>query len=79
MHVFLQLWCTKSLSKAYKKNCVLEFLPLSAREHVYTYRRQEFKNILEKKLLWTVVTYLIKNVKHGIEHHIDRADGAFVH
>ena len=26
-------------------------------------------------LLWTVVTYLLKNVKHGIEHDIDSAYG----
>ena len=27
------------------------------------------------QLLWTVVTYLLKNVKHGIEHDVDSAYG----
>ena len=27
------------------------------------------------QLLWTVVTYLLKNVKHGIEHDIYSACG----
>ena len=27
------------------------------------------------QLLWTVVTYLLKNVKHGIEHDIDSTYG----
>ena len=27
------------------------------------------------QLLWAVVTYLLKNVKHGIEHDIDSAYG----
>ena len=35
------------------------------------------KHFLKKimQLLWTVVTYLLKNVKHGIEHDIDSAYG----
>ena len=39
-------------------------------EHIYTYRRQEFRNIMQ--LLWTVVIYLLncRNVEHGIEHHV---------
>ena len=37
--------------------------------------RQKFQNIIERKLLWTVVTYLLKNVKHGIEHDIDGTYG----
>ena len=32
-----------------------------------------WKNIIQ--LLWTVVTYLLKNVKHGIEHDIDSTYG----
>ena len=39
-------------------------------EHVYTYRRQEFQNIIQ--LHGTFVTYLLKNVQ-GIEHHVDSA------
>ena len=31
------------------------------------------------QLLWTVVTYLIKKVKHGIEHDADCAFGVFIH
>ena len=27
------------------------------------------------QLFWTVVTYLLKNVKHGIEHDIDSTYG----
>ena len=35
------------------------------------------KHCLKKimRLLWTVVTYLLTNVKHGIEHDIDSAYG----
>ena len=35
------------------------------------------KHYLKKimQLLWTVVIYLLKNVKHGIEHDIDSACG----
>ena len=29
--------------------------------------------------LWTVVTYLLKDVKHGIEHDIDSAYGDIRH
>ena len=32
-------------------------------EHIYTYQRQEFQIIFQKKImlfLWTVVTYLLK-------------------
>ena len=27
------------------------------------------------QLFWTVVTYLLKNIKHGIEHDIDSTYG----
>ena len=30
-------------------------------------------------LLWINVTYLLKNVKHGIENDIDSAYGAYIH
>ena len=35
------------------------------------------KNYCKKimQLLWTVVTYLLKNVKHGIEHDTDSTYG----
>ena len=36
----------------------------------------------EKKImqfLWTVVTCLLKNVEHGIEHVLDSANGVFMH
>ena len=35
--------------------------------------KHSLKKIMQ--LLWTVVTYLLKNVKHGIEHDIDSAYG----
>ena len=31
------------------------------------------------QLLWTVVTYLLKTVKHGIEHGIDSTCGDIRH
>ena len=31
------------------------------------------------QLLWINVTYLLKNVKHGIENDIDSAYGAYIH
>ena len=31
------------------------------------------------RLLWTVVTYLLKNVKHGTEHDIDSTYGDIRH
>ena len=31
------------------------------------------------QLLWTVVTYLLKNVEHGIEHDIDSAYVVYIH
>ena len=31
------------------------------------------------QLLWTVVTYLLKNVKHEIEHDIDSTCGDIRH
>ena len=31
------------------------------------------------KLLWTVVTCLLKNAEHGIEHDIDSAYIVFIH
>ena len=39
-------------------------------EHIYSYKRQEFQNILERKLeemksLWAVNTYLVKKIEHG--------------
>ena len=30
-------------------------------------------------LLWTNVTYLLKNVEHGIEHHVVGDNGVCVH
>ena len=70
-----------SANKAYKKNCLQEFPILLALnyytfmctcdfyryEHVYTYRKKEFQNILESKknmqLAWTVATCLILNIE----------------
>ena len=45
--------------------------------YILTEGSRSFKHYLKKimQLLWTVVTYLLKNVKHGIEHHIDSAYG----
>ena len=36
-----------------------------------------WKKIMQ--LLWINVTYLLKNVKHGIENDIDSAYGAYIH
>ena len=38
---------------------------------------RSFKTFLKKimELLWTVVTYLLKNCKQGIEHAIDSTYG----
>ena len=42
-------------------------------EHVYSYRRQEFQNILEIKLCNRFGQLLLiyqKNVEHGIKHNV---------
>ena len=67
-----------SANKAYKTNCLEEFpilLPVNYYtymctykfEHVYTYKKNEFQNILESQkimhLVWAVVTGLILNMK----------------
>ena len=45
-------------------------------EHVCSYRRQELQTFLEENYgialdnLRRVVTYLLKNVEHGIEHDV---------
>ena len=53
-------------------------------EHVAIYLQKQagvskhsWKKITQ--LLWTVVTYLLKNVKHGIEHDIDSTYGNIRH
>ena len=70
-----------SPNKTYKTNCSQEFPIILALnyytfmftcnfykyEHIYTYRKKEFQNILESKnimqLVWTVVTGLILNME----------------
>ena len=78
--------CTKSLNKGSKKFFQPFKLPLCGlvvfNSYVYvvfndtvilTEGGRGFKTFLKEimQLLWTVVTYLLKNVKHGIEHDID--------
>ena len=46
--------------------------------HVYTYRRKEFQNILERKLrncFGHLLLIYYKNVEDGFEHDIDSAYG----
>ena len=31
------------------------------------------------QLLWTIATYLLKNVEHGLKHDIDCAYGVCIH
>ena len=62
--------------------CIYIYIYILTRELEFTYRRwQEFQDILEKnvQLLWTVVTYLLKNVKHEIEHDIYSTYGDIRH
>ena len=48
-------------------------------EHIYTYRKKEFRNILVRKLCnWFEQLYLF-NVEHGTEHYIDSAYGVCMH
>ena len=51
-------------------------------EHVYIQKESGVSKHSWKKtmqLLWTVVTYLLKNVKQGIEHDIDSTYGDIRH
>ena len=42
----------------------------------YTYRMQG-KKIMQS--LWTVVTYFLKHVEHGVEHDADSTYGVCIH
>ena len=62
-------------------NCLLcgvvVFIDMNA-TCIYLQKEAEVsKHYLKKimQLLWTAVTYFLKNVKHGIEHMIDSAYG----
>ena len=51
-------------------------------KHLYTYRKNELRNILEKKLCNCFGQFLLiykKNVEHGIELDIDVAYGVCIH
>ena len=76
VHVSSPLWCqacTTNFSKEHNKILYQNFQFFYSLNdfiwascfywHERTYRKQEFQNILERKLqlLWTVVTYLLKN------------------
>ena len=50
-------------------------------EHVYTYKRQEFQNILERILshgLGELYLFLKKNVERGIEHDFELTEFAYM-
>ena len=78
--------CTKSLNKAYKKFSQLFKLPLCGlvvfidmnTACIYLQKdvgvSKHYGNKITQ-LLWIVGTYLLKNVKHGIEHDIHSTYG----
>ena len=47
-------------------------------EHIYTYRKKEFQNILESKKIGLDSCSLF-NLKHGTEHDIDIAYRVCMH
>ena len=69
------IWFTISSEKTYQKVHVSSPWCMHAPGGTQIFLlRQEFQNILQRELcnfFWTVVTYLLKNVKHGIEHDIN--------
>ena len=84
------LWCTHHQMSPSTKHCIqknvqqiLQFFQpwisgFYSYELAYTYRRQEFQNILQRKLCscmrQLLLNYIIiRNVEHGIEHDIDSA------
>ena len=48
-------------------------------EHIYTYRKKELQNILEKKYTIGLNSCYLFNAEHGIENEMDSAYGAFMH
>ena len=52
-------------------------------EHIYSYKRQEFQNILEINLcscFGKLLLIYLKNVEHGIEHDdLDSLSGVCIH
>ena len=78
-----------SANTVYKKNCVPQFPILSALKltscvlaifvDMNPYKgisKQSWKKIVQ--LIWTVVTYSLKDVEYRIEHDIDSVNGVCI-